>query len=175
MKKFILYGALIVSVGAVAAGYQGGSGTTGDPVTTDTTSTSTTTDTSGTSTTEATVVAALATPGFDTSHAVESSHSCLSGGCHETNPALMDQYARSVMTHANVKCNACHGTHTATTLGTDKPNLTGYYPGIGPVGYVVGKDRCVACHSATLARASHPHNPASCTGCHAPHVFAPRQ
>lgn len=112
---------------------------------------------------------------FDTSHAVEASDSCLGGGCHGTNAALVDQYSRSVMTHANVKCNACHGTHTAATLGADKPNLTGYYPGIGATGYVVGKDRCVACHGATLERSSHPHNPASCTGCHAPHVFAPRQ
>lgn len=171
MKKLLLYTAVfIMSVGAFAA-YKGGA--TSGAGTTDTTAVAATTDaTTDAATAAATVVAAA---GFDTSHAVEMSYSCLSGGCHETNAALVDEYTRSKMTHANVKCNACHGTHTASTVGTEKPNLTGYYPGIGPTGYVVGKDRCVVCHSATLQRASHPHNPASCTGCHAPHVFAPRQ
>ena len=50
---------------------------------------------------------------FDTSFAVEFSYSCLSGGCHETDQKLLDEYAASKMTHTMVKCNACHGTHTA--------------------------------------------------------------
>lgn len=163
MKKSFLYAAVfLVSVGAFAAS---NGGVTNGAGATDTTTTGAETTTEGT----ATVVAAA---NFDTSHAVETSYSCLSGGCHETNATLVDGYSRSPMTHANVKCNACHGTHTASTLGTDKPNLTGYYPGIGATGYVVGRDRCIACHSATLERAEHPSNPASCTGCHAPHVFS---
>lgn len=113
-----------------------------------------------------------AAPNFDTSFAVEYSHSCLSGGCHETNTQLVDEYSQSYMTHAMVKCNACHGTHTASTVGQEKPNLTGHYPGIGATGYVVGKDRCLVCHTAALAQNGHPSNPGECLSCHAPHVFA---
>ena len=108
---------------------------------------------------------------FDTTVAVAASRSCLSGGCHETDARLLDQYRQSRMTQVNVKCNACHGTHTAAEVGKPKPNLTGYHASSGPTGYVVGKDRCLACHQATLAAPSHPSNPKSCTSCHAPHVF----
>jgi hypothetical protein len=111
-------------------------------------------------------------PGEDTSYAIEKSYSCLSGGCHETNTQLLNDHAKSLMTHAMVKCNACHGTHTASQLGLPKPNLTGYYPGIGATGYVVGKDRCLTCHSARLLQKGHPSNPSDCTACHAPHVFS---
>lgn len=109
---------------------------------------------------------------FDTSFAVEYSYSCLEGGCHETNTQLVTEHAASFMTHAMVKCNACHGTHGADTVGQEKPNLTGYYPGIGATGYTVGKDRCLVCHSTTLARAGHPNNPSECLSCHAQHEFA---
>lgn len=108
---------------------------------------------------------------FDTTVAVAASRSCLSGGCHETNAALLEEYRQSRMTHVNVKCNACHGTHTAAELGKPKPNLTGYHASSTATGYVVGKDRCVACHQATLASGSHPADPKSCTSCHTPHVF----
>jgi hypothetical protein len=74
---------------------------------------------------------------FDTSFAVEFSYSCLGGGCHETDQKLVNEYAASKMAHAMVKCNACHGTHTAKTVGLEKPNLTGYYPGIRATGYKV--------------------------------------
>lgn len=107
----------------------------------------------------------------DTSFAIENSYSCLTGGCHETNARLVEEHASALMTHAMVKCNACHGTHTASQLGQPKPNLTGYYPGIGATGYEVGRDRCIACHSARLIEAGHPRNPRDCTGCHAPHAF----
>lgn len=110
-------------------------------------------------------------PGEDTSYAIEQEYSCLTGGCHETNPNLVTQHAGSLMTHAMVKCNACHGTHTAAQLGLPKPNLTGYYPGIGATGYVVGKDRCLTCHTAQLSAPNHPSKPKSCTGCHVPHLF----
>ncbi len=110
-------------------------------------------------------------PGEDTSFAIENSYSCLSGGCHENNTQLLNEHASSLMTHAMVKCNACHGTHTAADVGLPKPNLTGYYPGIGATGYVVGKDRCLACHSARLTQGGHPNNPGQCVGCHTPHVF----
>jgi hypothetical protein len=110
-------------------------------------------------------------PGEDTSYAIEKSYSCLSGGCHETNTQLLNGHANSLMTHAMVKCNACHGTHTAAQVGQPKPNLTGYYPGIGATGYVVGKDRCLACHSVQqLPR--HNSKPGECISCHTPHVFA---
>ena len=109
---------------------------------------------------------------YDTTFAVEYSYSCLSGGCHENNTQLVDEYSQSYMTHAMVKCNACHGTHTADTVGEEKPNLTGYQPGIGATGYVVGKDRCLTCHTAALAQSGHPTNPGECVSCHAPHVFA---
>lgn len=109
---------------------------------------------------------------FDTSYAVEASASCLAGGCHETNATLVAGYSQSYMTHVMVKCNACHGTHTAADLGKAKPNLTGYYSGIGATGYVVGKGRCIACHSATLNNGGHPNNPGECISCHAPHAFA---
>lgn len=108
---------------------------------------------------------------FDTSYAVEASSSCLGGGCHETNTRLLDGYSQSYMTHVMVKCNTCHGTHTAAELGKPKPNLTGYYSGIGATGYVVGKDRCIACHSDKLNSGGHPSNPSECISCHAPHVF----
>ena len=109
---------------------------------------------------------------FDTSYAVEASSSCLTGGCHETNATLLNGYSQSYMTHVMVKCNTCHGTHTAAELGRPKPNLTGYYSGIGATGYVVGKDRCIACHSARLNQGGHPNNPGECISCHAPHGFA---
>ena len=123
---------------------------------------------------EATAATVLASPPvskFDTSVAVATSRSCLSGGCHETNAALLDEYRQSRMTHANVKCNACHGTHTAAELGKPKPNLTGYDAASGATGYVVGTDRCLACHEATMGANGHPTSPQTCTGCHAPHVF----
>ena len=109
--------------------------------------------------------------GEDTSFAIENSYSCLSGGCHENNTQLLNEHASSLMTHAMVKCNACHGTHTAADVGLPKPNLTGYYPGIGATGYVVGKDRCLTCHSARLTKGGHPNNPGQCVSCHTPHVF----
>jgi hypothetical protein len=109
--------------------------------------------------------------GEDTSYAIEAEYSCLTGGCHETNTTLVTQHANSLMTHAMVKCNACHGTHTAAQRGLPKPNLTGYYAGIGATGYVVGKDRCLTCHSARLLQGGHPNNPGECISCHAPHAF----
>ena len=108
---------------------------------------------------------------FDTSYAVEASSSCLSGGCHENNATLMTGYKASYMTHVMVKCNACHGTHTAAELGKPKPNLTGYISGMGATGYKVPKDRCVACHVAASGQ-GHPNNPGECLSCHAPHQFA---
>lgn len=108
---------------------------------------------------------------FDTAVAVATSRSCLSGGCHETDTALLEEYKQSRMTHVNVKCNACHGTHTAAELGKPKPNLTGYHAASTATGYVVGKDRCLACHEATMGVGSHPSNPKNCTSCHTPHVF----
>ena len=115
---------------------------------------------------------APATPTEDTSFALEYSYSCLSGGCHGNNTALVDGYSKSFMTHAMVKCNACHGTHTAADVGKPKPNLTGYYTGIGATGYVVGKDRCLVCHTAAPTLSGHPKNPGECKSCHSPHVFA---
>ncbi|PLY16123.1 MAG: hypothetical protein C0631_04685 [Sedimenticola sp.] len=114
-------------------------------------------------------------PRFDTSFAIEYDHSCLSGGCHETDSQLVEEHAESFMTHTMVKCNACHGTHTADTLGEEKPNLTGYYPGIGPTGYLVGDDRCIACHTATFDDPKHPNKTWDCVGCHTPHRFATEQ
>lgn len=111
---------------------------------------------------------------FDTSFAVEYSGSCLTGGCHETSAKLVSDYSQSLMTHAMVKCNACHGTHTAAELGKPKPNLTGYLPGMGVTGYVVGKDRCLTCHASALTVNGHPKNPGECVSCHAPHVFPAR-
>lgn len=105
----------------------------------------------------------------DTSFAIEYSDSCLSGGCHETDQQLVDEYADSFMTHVMVKCNACHGTHTADTVGEEKPNLTGYQPGIGATGYQVGRDRCLVCHNN-----QHPSGRKSvddCISCHLPHAF----
>jgi hypothetical protein len=110
----------------------------------------------------------------DTSFAVEYSYSCLGGGCHETNTKLVTDYSQSLMTHAMVKCNACHGTHTAAELGLPKPNLTGYVPGKGATGYVVGKDRCLTCHSSALSLKGHPKYPGECLSCHGPHVFPAR-
>jgi len=37
----------------------------------------------------------------------------------------MEEHADSFMTHAMVKCDACHGTHTAEPVGEEKTNLTG--------------------------------------------------
>lgn len=108
---------------------------------------------------------------FDTSYAVEASYSCLTGGCHENNTVLMDGYKASYMTHTMVKCNTCHGTHTAAEVGLPKPNLTGYVGGMGATGYVVGKDRCLACHTSALAVSGHPKNPGECLSCHGPHAF----
>lgn len=113
-------------------------------------------------------------PRFDTSFAIEYSDSCLSSGCHETDAQLVEEHAGSFMTHAMVKCNACHGTHTADTVGEEKPNLTGYYPGIGAEGYEVGDDRCIACHTPTLEGNDHPKRTWDCAGCHRPHGFAAR-
>jgi hypothetical protein len=110
-------------------------------------------------------------PTYETSYAQEASYSCLSGGCHENNAALVDGYSKSYMTHVMVKCNACHGTHTAAEVGGPKPHLTGYLAGMGATGYVVGKDRCIACHSAIAYQAKHPNNPSECISCHAPHAF----
>ncbi|MDH5648765.1 MAG: hypothetical protein OEY67_03840 [Gammaproteobacteria bacterium] len=107
---------------------------------------------------------------YDTSFAVEFSYSCLSGGCHETNTQLVDQYSRSFMTHAMVKCNACHGTHTAAELGQAKPNLTGYTPGMGATGYIVGNDRCKVCHNNQHTGGKKASN--DCKRCHTPHVFS---
>jgi hypothetical protein len=108
---------------------------------------------------------------FDTSFAVEFSYSCLSGGCHETNTQLVDEYAASTMTHTMVKCNACHGTHTADTVGLEKPNLTGYYPGIGASGYKVDTDRCKTCHNNEHSNSGRRKSSDDCYSCHAPHVF----
>ena len=113
-------------------------------------------------------------PGEDTSYAIEKSYSCLTGGCHETNTQLLTEHANSLMTHAMVKCNACHGTHTRSELGLPKPNLTGYNPSIGATGYVLGKDRCLTCHSARLLQGGHPNNPSECISCHTPHMFLKR-
>lgn len=110
---------------------------------------------------------------FDTSYAVEASSSCLTGGCHENNATLMTGYRASYMTHVMVKCNTCHGTHTAAELGKPKPNLTGYVSGMGATGYKVPKDRCLACHTSALSSAKHPQNPSECLSCHTPHTFAP--
>ena len=108
---------------------------------------------------------------FDTSFAVEFSYSCLSGGCHETNTQLVDEYAASTMTHTMVKCNACHGTHTADTVGLEKPNLTGYYPGIGAAGYQVDTDRCKTCHNNEHSNSGRRKSGDDCYSCHAPHEF----
>jgi len=114
-------------------------------------------------------------PRFDTSYAIEYSHSCLSGGCHENDAQLVEEHAGSFMTHAMVKCNACHGTHTADSVGEEKPNLTGYYPGIGATGYQVGDDRCIACHTPTLDSYNHPNRTWDCVSCHRPHRFSVRK
>ena len=108
---------------------------------------------------------------FDTSFAVEFSYSCLSGGCHETDQNLVNEYAASKMTHTMVKCNACHGTHTADTVGLEKPNLTGYYPGIGASGYQVDTDRCKVCHNNEHTGGGNKSGN-DCYSCHAPHIFA---
>lgn len=108
---------------------------------------------------------------FDTSFAVEYSYSCLGGGCHELDQNLVNEYAASKMTHTMVKCDACHGTHTADTLGLDKPNLTGYYPGIGATGYRVDTDRCKVCHNNEHIGGGRKSGD-NCYGCHAPHVFS---
>ncbi len=125
---------------------------------------------SGDSTT--TQVDSTTTQVFDTSFAVEFSYSCLSGGCHETDQNLVDEYAASKMTHTMVKCNACHGTHTADTVGLEKPNLTGYYPGIGATGYKVYTDRCKMCHNNEHSDSGTKKSGDNCYSCHVPHVFA---
>ena len=107
---------------------------------------------------------------FDTSFAVEFSYSCLGGGCHETDQKLVDEYAASKMTHTMVKCNACHGTHTVDTLDMEKPNLTGYYPGIGATGYKVDTDRCKMCHNNEHSGSGNKSGD-TCYNCHQPHVF----
>jgi len=112
------------------------------------------------------------TQAFDTSFAVEFSYSCLGGGCHETDQNLVNEYAASKMTHTMVKCNACHGTHTADTVGLEKPNLTGYYPGIGATGYRVDTDRCKVCHNNEHLGGGKKDGD-NCYSCHTPHVFAP--
>lgn len=109
-------------------------------------------------------------PVFDTSFAIEYSYSCLSGGCHETDQTLVNEHAASKMTHTMVKCNACHGTHTAETVGQEKPNLTGYYPGIGPTGYKIDTDRCKACHNNEHS-GSRKNSGDDCYSCHKPHIF----
>lgn len=106
----------------------------------------------------------------DKSYAIEKEYSCITGGCHETNTALMTSHAIAPMTAAQVKCNACHGTHTAAEVGQPKPNLTGYVPGKGATGYLVPKDRCIACHSDVSARMQSQH----CPDCHYPHEFLRR-
>lgn len=98
-------------------------------------------------------------------------YSCLAGGCHETNTTLMNGHKASYMTHVMVKCNACHGTHTAAEVGKAKPNLTGYVAGMGSTGYIVGKDRCMVCHTSALTQSKHPKNPGECLSCHSPHAF----
>lgn len=113
-----------------------------------------------------------ATQVFDTTYAVEKEYSCLTGGCHETNTTMMTGHKASYMTHVMVKCNACHGTHTAAEVGKPKPNITGYIAGMGATGYIVGKDRCQVCHSAAVNQSTHPKNPGECLSCHAPHAFA---
>jgi hypothetical protein len=112
---------------------------------------------------------------YDTSFALETSYACLGGGCHEGNAELVADYAASAMTHVLVKCNACHGTHTAAEVGLPKPDLTGYLPGMGATGYVVGKDRCLVCHVAAIETRGHPKYPGECLGCHGPHRFQARQ
>lgn len=120
-------------------------------------------------------MSAAETAVYDTSFAVESSYSCLGGGCHETNAELLADYSMSFMSHVMVKCNACHGTHTAAELGLPKPNLTGYKPGLGATGYTVGRDRCLVCHMSVTGTGGHPRNAGNCTGCHGPHAFRARQ
>ena len=112
-----------------------------------------------------------ATQAFDTSFAVEFSYSCLGGGCHEIDQDLVNEYAASKMTHTMVKCNACHGTHTAETVGLEKPNLTGYYPGIGATGYKVDTDRCKTCHNNEHIDSGKRKSGDDCYSCHAPHAF----
>lgn len=111
---------------------------------------------------------------FDTSFAVENSYACTSGGCHESDAVLMEEYAASFMTHTMVKCDACHGTHTAAEVGAEKPNLTGYYTGIGATGYLIGHDRCIACHMEAFESTEHQNRTADCVECHGPHRFAVR-
>ena len=111
---------------------------------------------------------------FDTSFAVEFSYSCLGGGCHETDLKLVNEYAESKMTHTMVKCNACHGTHTAETVGLEKPHLTGYYPGIGSTGYKVDTDRCKTCHNNEHSGAGRKKSSDDCYSCHTPHLFEAR-
>jgi len=110
---------------------------------------------------------------FDTSFAVEFSYSCLTGGCHEIDHKLVDEYAASKMTHTMVKCNACHGTHTADTVGLEKPNLTGFYPGIGATGYRVDTDRCKMCHNKEHSGNGRKSGD-NCYSCHKPHAFNAR-
>lgn len=114
---------------------------------------------------------ASAAPVYDRSFAIENETTCL--GCHASNTDLVDQHARSAMTHVMVKCNACHGTHTESEVGNEKPNITGFYPGIGVSGYMVGDDRCLVCHADVKSQQTgHPvNNGQVCKSCHTPHVF----
>ncbi len=105
---------------------------------------------------------------------MEFSYSCLGGGCHETDFKLVNEYAESKMTHTMVKCNACHGTHTAETVGLEKPNLTGYYPGIGSTGYTVDTDRCKTCHNNEHSGSGARKSSENCYSCHVPHAFNAR-
>ncbi|MDH4133311.1 MAG: hypothetical protein OEV31_00845 [Gammaproteobacteria bacterium] len=107
---------------------------------------------------------------YDTSFAVEYSSTCLSGGCHGNNATLVDGYSKSLMTHAMVKCNTCHGTHTAAEVGKPKPNLTGYSVYSGSSGYTIPNDRCNTCHSGSMNRKTQ-NDAQACKNCHAPHVF----
>lgn len=109
---------------------------------------------------------------YDTSFALEAESTCLSG-CHESNTTLLESHANSYMTHVMVKCNACHGTHTASEVGKVKPNLTGYTASSGITGYKVPKDRCLTCHSSMLTSKRHPKNSSECLSCHGAHDFTP--
>lgn len=105
----------------------------------------------------------------NTDFALLKEYACLTGGCHETNTNLVQSHSQSVMTHAMVKCNTCHGTHTAAEVGQPKPNLTGYTPGKGATGYTIPKDRCLVCHNAIPDTMKN--NMMGCPSCHTPHQF----
>ena len=157
--KSVLACLIILALGSsLSFAAPGGSGGGGGPAPTDTT----------------TQIPALdpVTQVYDTSFAVEFSYSCLGGGCHEIDQNLVNEYAASKMTHTMVKCNACHGTHTAETVGLEKPNLTGYFPGIGSTGYKVDTDRCKMCHNNEHSSSGANKSSDNCYNCHSPHVFS---